>query len=154
MLLPVRLRKPVTVAWLSALSKPITDMYARFWANRAANTLTLQYNSQVVYLQAVLNNEFDHALRRIYITDGSFADPLYVYLAAETNPLWLGLASEAGTTFYPSPRWLYTHAEAIFSMYNFIVHVPADVLYDEVRFRALIDKYRLPSKGTYAIVTF
>jgi hypothetical protein len=152
LLLPVRLRQVVMRAWLACLVQPVKELYVRFCSNRNANLYVLHHNSQVVYLQATLNDIFDPTLRRIYITDGSNADPLYVYLPAENLPLWLGLRSEAGTVTYPVPQWLYTPAEIATSVFAFIVWLPAGLTYDPDRMRALIDRYRLVSKPHYGIL--
>jgi len=150
-LLPVRLRQPLMTAWLRCLIHPVKWLYDRFMQQRMANLYTLSRNSQVVYLQAALNDTFDAALRRIYITDGVVADPLWVYLYPENLPLPLALASELGTPAYPSPQWLYTPTEVASSSYSFIVWLPAGLVYDPVRLRALIDRYRLPSRSNYLI---
>ena len=155
MMLPVRLRKAVMLSWLNCLVQPVKDLYNTFSTNRSANLYELSHNSQVVYLQTALNDTFDMTGRGIYITDGSNDDPLYLYLIAENNPLWLGLNSEEGTTSYPDPQWLYTDAETAYSGYQFIVHVPTAIgAYDAIRMKALIDKYRLPSKNRYLIVNY
>ncbi len=154
MLVPVRLRKPVTLSWLKCLVQPVTDIYNLFVQNRNNNLYLLQHNSQVVYLQAALNDTFDATDRGIYIIDGSIADPLFLFLNAENHPLWLGLNAEEGTTAYPDPQWLYTGAETAYNAFNFLVMVPVAVVYDTDRMRALIDRYRLPSKGSYMMVSY
>lgn len=153
-LVPVRLRKAVELAWLQCLVHPVREVYERFAQNRGNNIYSLNHNSQVVYLQAALNDTFDSMARRIYITDAQIADPLFTYLIAENQPVWLGLGSEAGATTYPCPQWLFTAAEAGASGYVFIIMIPAAVAYEPVRLHALVDKYRLPSKGNYGVVVF
>ena len=154
MLVPVRLRKTIMLAWLQCLVRPVKELYDSFYANRRNNIYMLHHNSQLVYLQAVLNDTFDFVDRRIYIIDGAVADPLYTYLTAETQPLWLGLQSEAGITSYPYPQWLYTYTETAYSGYAFIVMVPYAVFFDPSRMAGLINRYRLPSKTSYHIIGF
>jgi hypothetical protein len=153
-LLPVRLRKSITLAWLNCLVQPVRELYALFLANRAGNLYVLGHNGQTVYLEAALNDTFDPIARGIFISDGANADPLFVYLDAEAQPLWLGLVSEEGTTSYPDPQWLYTDPETSVNGYQFIVMVPAGLVYDPARMTAMIDKYRLPSKNIYTIETY
>ena len=141
-------------SWLQSLTAPVGQLYDSFSANRNNNIYNLAHNSQVVYLQAVLNDTFDNVSRGIYITDGSIFDPLYTYLVAENQPLWLGLSSEVGSTSYPDPQWLFRNSETTYSGFLFIVMVPSAVVYDVLRMRALIDKFRLPSKSSYQIVTY
>jgi hypothetical protein len=152
-LLPVRLRKAVMEHWLRCLVQPVKDVYQWFIANRNANLYTLSHNSQVVYLQAALNDMFDPATRGIYISEVPGTLPVYVYLPAEHHPQWLAVAGETPVT-YSAPMWLYTSAETALSGYDFVVMVPMAVLWEPVRMRALIDKYRLPSRGSYTIVTY
>ena len=151
-LLPVRLRNDKTTRWLQCLVAPVVELYGLFTANRLRNVYNLAHNSQVTYLQAVLNDVFDPVARGVYIDDGGVIDPLFVYLSSENEPMWLGLTSEAGITTYPDPEYLYTGAETLASLVCFVVKVPFGVVFDEVRLRALVDKYRLPSKGNYSVV--
>lgn len=157
-LLPVRLRLPVTIAWLKALVSPTKWLHSVFKQNRKSNLYDLRHNGQVCFLEAVLNDAFDPVARGIFITDGAFRDPLFTYLDTELKPLWLGLQSEAGTTPYPDPEVLFTEAECYVLGICFIVNVPAvatwALSYDVVRLRALIDKYRLPGRTNYTIQVY
>ena len=154
MLLPVRLRKPVMQHWLQALTRPVRELYTQFYQNRASDIYTLSHNSQVVYLQAVLNDVFDSTGRSIYISDDFAADPLYVYLPAEAHPLWLGLDGEPSSVAYQVPAWLYTRTETSYVSYHFIIHVPTAVTIDMVRLNALVDRYRLPSRNMYTVAYY
>lgn len=151
----VRLRTPLHMSWLRALTTPIQDTLDTFNANREANEYTLAHNGQVIKLEAALNDVFDNEERRIYI-DTTLPDGVWLYTAVEHRPLWLGTAAEAGAVEYGCPVWLFTDAE-IAAAPDFIVYVPSvvyDALPSEVRMRALIDKYRLPSKFNYTIQSF
>ena len=154
MLVPVRLRNAIMLAWLQCLVKPAGELYDKFRANRNSNIYMLQHNSQVVYLQAALNDTFDNTGRGIYIIDGAIADPLFVYLNAETQPLWLGLTSEAGTTAYPDPQWLFTNAETANSGLSFIIMAPNSIFFDLSRMNAIVNRYKLPSKNQYGITGY
>lgn len=152
--LPVRLRQTVQYAWLKVLLRPVMFLAGLFKANREANIYDLKHNGQVCFMEAVLNDTFDPALRRIFIDDPAYIDPLYLFPPMSLRPVYLGLASEAGTTIYPDPQWLYLRTE----LYSgggvqFIIHVPAGLAVDLPRMRALTDKYRLVSKNNYAIVS-
>lgn len=153
-LLPVRLRNGKMTAWMKCLAAPVKWLYNLFRSNRAGNLYILKHNSQVVYLQAALNDVFDPLTRLIYIDDGPYRDPLFTYLATEEQPLWLGLSSEAGSTPYPDPQILYTSDETSLLGVGFIVKVPLAVSFDIRRMRALINKYRLPGSNTYTIETY
>lgn len=156
-LLPVRLRQPVTKSWLKALISPVKWLYNLFRANRKNDLYFLAHNGQVCFLEAALNDTFDPLIRGIYIDDGPFRDPLFLYLEPEAKPLWVGLVSEEGTTPYPDPEVLYTDSETYTLGVCFIIHVPALVVagpaYSVARLKALVDQFRLPGRTNYSIVT-
>ena len=154
---PVRLRTSPRLEWLAALLSGAKVTYEEFMANRADNLYVLAHNGQVCYLEAVLNDVFDTVDRGIYITDGPYMDPHYIYIDAELKWRYIWLDSELG----PGPDDahaipLYTDEETYLQGIQFIVNVPAAVaalpIYDEHRLRALVDKYRLASKGYYSVV--
>jgi hypothetical protein len=153
-ILPLRLRKTVHYAWLNCLVTPVVWLYGLFSANRTGNLYRLAHNSQVVYLEAALNDTFDLVSRRIYIADGPFKDPLFTYLVPEDKPVWLGLISEAGSTIYPDPEVLYTDSETALLGLAFIVMVPVTISFNMARLRALVDLYRLAGKSNYSVETF
>lgn len=153
--LPVRLRQAKQYAWLKAMVEPVKFLHNIFTANRAYNLYRLSHNSQVCYMEAVLNDAFDPTDRGIYISDGSPLAPVFIYTDPESTPVYIDLDSEIGTAVIPMPDPvpLYTESETAGFLYSFIVNVPVAVTYDDARMRALIDLYRLPSRG-YKIVTF
>ena len=153
-MLPVKLRSAIMTAWLQCLITPVKWLYGFFSVNRTANLYVLAHDGQVCYLEAALNDTFDNTGRGIYITDGPFRDPLFLYTVPEAKPLWLGLVSEEGTTTYPDPEWLFTDIETYTFGVCFIIHVPSAVVFDTAHLRALTDKYRLPGRSNYTIVTF
>jgi hypothetical protein len=143
--LPVRLRGTVMQAWLAVLVGPVAYIHRLFKVRRTANLYRLGHNSQVVYMQAVLNDAFDPTLRRITLGDPVYIDAVYLYITPEQRPAPLYLATEN------NPVPLHTDAEVAGSANGFIVSVPAAVMFDMPRMRALIDKYRLVSKNQYTI---
>ncbi len=153
-LLPVRLRKMKAVAWIRCLIAPVKWLYNLFTISRQRHLYFLAHNSQVVYLAAALNDLFDPTGRGIYIEDGQYEDPLFVYTVPEVRPLWLGVSSESSTTFVPVPQVLYTDAETSLLGNAFVVKVPVALVFDIQRMMALINKYRLAGKNVYQIVTY
>jgi hypothetical protein len=129
-------------------------MYIQFGERRNSNLYQVAHNGQVVYLTAALNDLFDPVGRGIYIEDGLYEDPLFVYTVPEVKELWLGLSTETSTPTYPVPQVLYTDGETILLGNAFVVKVPASLPYDEQRMRAMINKYRLTSKNVFQIVTY
>jgi hypothetical protein len=146
------------LAWLKCLVSQVKWLYRLFIAFRKNNLYLLAHNGQVCLMEATLNDVFDPVLRGIYITDGSFKDPLFLFLDAEVKPLWVGLDSEAGVTSYPDPQVLFTSLETYTLGVCFIVNIPLLVSlstgYDEVRLRALVDLYRLTSRSNYSVEIF
>jgi len=146
LLIPTQLRNAKMVSWLTVLINPVQYVYNAFMEQRYDNLYILNHSSQVVYLQAVLNDMFDNTLKRIRVTDPVYKDPLYIYREAGGKPVYIYRNSEN------LPQYLYTDAETV-AGYDFIVQVPAIVTYDPVYMKALIDRFRLPSKYNYSIVT-
>jgi len=153
-LLPVRLRNPKMKAWIKCLCIPVRWLFNLFTAARRDTLYYLSHNSQVVYLEAALNDVFDPITRGIFISDGPAEDPLFTYLVPEHRPIWIGLASETGSIPYPAPATLYTNAETSLFGSGFIVNVPVAVSFDLYRMQALINRYRLPGRNNYEVITY
>ncbi len=153
-LLPVRLRKNKTKAWLKCLVSPVKWLHNIFRSNKLANTYFLAHSGQVAYLEDALNDVFDPVSRGIYIEDGLYEDPIFTYLVTEVRPVWLGLESEAGSTAFPVPQVLFTDAETSLLGNSFIVRVPSGMPFDPDRMKALINRYRLAGRCVYGILTY
>ncbi|MGN6568223.1 MAG: hypothetical protein ACTHJ0_09735 [Flavipsychrobacter sp.] len=145
LLVPKQLRNVKMVSWLTALINPVQYIYNAFMTQRYDNLYIINHSSQVAYMQAVLNDTFDNTLRRIRVVDPTYLDPIYIYLGNELKPEYVYTDAEA------QPVYLYTDKETI-SNYDFIVQVPAIIIYDLVYMKALINKFRLASKYNFAIV--
>ncbi len=148
------------LAWLQVLLQPVRYLYELFSENHATNLYILAHTGQVCYLQAVLNDLFDPVSRGIFISDGPYADPAFIYEAAESKPLFIDLVSEEGTAVIanPDPVPLYTVAETYLLGVQFIINVPVAVATgtdsDIYRLRATVDKFRVASKNNYSVVTY
>jgi len=159
-MVPVRLRQPKMLAWLQILVQPVYYLYGLFGERRASHLCELAHNGQVCYLQAALNDVFDPVSRGIFISDGPYVDPAFVYKVTEDKPMFIDLVIEIGSSVipYPDPVPLYTTGETYLMGVQFIVNVPAMVAaslaYDVHRLRAIVDKYRLVSKNNYTVVTY
>jgi hypothetical protein len=153
-LLPVRLRQPKMIAWMKCLTSPVVWLFGLFKIFRQNNLYNLGHDSQVCYLEATLNDAFDNILRRIYIDDGVYVDPTYIYQDIELKPVYIDLVSEIGSSVIPAsdPVPLYLSAETVTAVsgLTFIVHVPAPIIYDITRLKALVNLYKLPGK-VYAV---
>lgn len=154
--LPVRLRKSIQYAWLKCLCAPAIYLHSLFKTHRKNNIYTLVHNSQVCYMEAALNDTFDSIDRGIFFSDPEYRDPVYLYRVLEDKPVFIDLDSEVGTLVIPMPDPvpLYTEGETIFMAPSFIVNVPATIVYDAERLKALIDLYRLPGRNVYTIAHY
>lgn len=140
LLTPTFLRNEVMKLWMALLLSPVGNVHY-WWVNyRAQNIYKLAHNSQKCYLRGALNDRFDRELRRIRIDDGNAFKRKYIYTDGEEKPKYLG------TIF------LYDDSDYADTGVDFIVVLPAGLLYSIYEMRALIDFYRLASKR-YKIVT-
>lgn len=152
-LLPMRWRKPLMHHWLLCLQAPTIALHQRLLIYRASVKRQLRYNSQVVYMQAALNDGVDNVTRRIFLSEGSNGVPLWLFTPAEEVPRFLG-SRGAGASTIGTSVWLFTRSETVATRYDFIVWVPVTLIYDPIYLKGLIDSLRLPTKGNYTIMNY
>ncbi len=141
-LLPVDLRGNLVV-WLRVLCSPFQTVLANFRSYRVDAIYKIEHTAQVYSLEIVLNDAYDRAGRRIYISDGVYISPNYFYEPAEEKPVYF-YEGEPPVLFYEPTQNLDV---------DFVVVLPSDLfLTDAQRFRlgALINFYKLPDK-TYKL---
>lgn len=139
-LVPVALRAPVTLAWLGVLCWPIIKLYQVFSRNRSANLYRLQITGQVCFLEKMLNDRYDPAERRIYISEATERPPLYLYQDAENKPVYLGEMP------------LYQDTEFGINLDDFVVFVHNMIIFEFNEMRSLVNLYKLA--GTRYSVQF
>lgn len=156
-LLPPFLRKPKLIAWLMVLVSPIQTLWNEFSAYRLSILDQVSFNSQIIYLEKLLNDRYNIAMvQLIFITD--VANVEYQYLANKAEgypPLYLKNKAEAGDTLYIGNKSEY------FGQYDFIVNVPLAIYTDLLtnnsaglnNMKALINFYKLAGKR-YLIQSF
>lgn len=135
--IPAPLRKPIRFAWLQVLCGGVKQLYGEFMTKRAADNYQLSHDSRVFSIEAVLNDQFDTAARRIYIDDGPNRERLYIFTPDEEKPLYLGT------------QYLYNPADYADTGVDFIVYVPNAVPLSAqglILMNSLITKYKLASK--------
>lgn len=142
LLLPSLLRRPRQVALLQWLTTPVRTLYARFVAYEAQVRRELSYNSQVLLFEAALNDRFDPALRRIYISNSDVElQPVYVNFVAEQQPnpvLYFQSEGQAPVYLF---RWVEFSQQA-----DFVVHAPAVLRGRTGQINALIRRLKLTNK--------
>ena len=151
--LEVDLRRVKTVKWLEVLFKPIIWLHIEFLAFRIQALYKVNHNSQICYLQAVLNDSFDNIQRRIIIRNATLREPLWFYEPEENKPV----------VFYEpednKPVYFREESEFIGDGADFLVLVPIDLkpsnATEEIAFKikmeGLIDYYKLYVKN-YLII--
>jgi hypothetical protein len=143
--LEVDLRRVKTVKWLEVLFKPIIWLHIEFLAFRTQALYKVNHNSQICYLQAVLNDSFDNIQRRIIIRNATLREPLWFYEPEENKPV----------VFYEpednKPVYFREESEFIGDGADFLVLVPIDLkptnTQEEnallIKMKAQIDYYKL-----------
>lgn len=147
-LVPKRIRKTRTMAFLRLLVSSFIFIYQDFVRFRSATLYDLMITPQVCYLETMLNDRWDSTLRRIYITDGAEYPALYLYQDAELQEIDLYRDQES------QPKYLFTDGEVDGSVLDdFIVMVPVTVLFSAATMRSLVLLKRLPGMK-FKIQTF
>ncbi len=149
LLLPSLLRRPRLMALAQWLITPISSLYARFVAYEAATRRELSYNSQVLLFETALNDRFDAAVRRIYLTNtDAELRPVYVNFQAERQPNPVAYFQAE----HQSPTYLFRWVE--FSQQSdFVVHAPAVLRPRASQLHAAIKRLKLANKQ-YLLVFF
>jgi len=138
-----RLRKTFTLVFFKCCVFPLVTLYDQFYTFYNAKRYELLFNGQVIYLEHLLNDQFDNVNREIYITDApQVADEVVLFNEAEQNEETVLYNESEGE----QPIVLYNESEYQYWP-DFIVHVPSTVAFDEPRMRAYLDKYKLASKN-------
>lgn len=140
LLVPSRLRKAKTLAWIGALIAPIRTLLSDFMSFKATKDYELAHNGQVCRLEGLLNDRWDAGLRRITIEDTPDVDPVFFYLEAEQKPEFFYLESENQQKFF------YLESETT-TGYDFEVRVPNFISFDNTEMTALVNKYKLTGRS-------
>ena len=139
MLLPHSLCSEKHRAWLNALIKPVRCLYIEFLTYRHLVNYRMEHTGQVVYLQKVLNDNFDSTKKRISISDGSKYDWVRIFRTDEKKPKYL------------KKLHLYDHLTYGDTGADFLVHIPKDISVWEdnglmAKCRSLLNYYKLAGK--------
>lgn len=137
-LIPLPLRKTKIVAWLNVLASPVVYLYQDFLLFKTAKLYQLKITPQVCYLEMLLNDRFDFTTRGIRIVDGVDMPPTYIFQDAELKPLYIRQTAEAAP-----PVYIYTDGESGALTDDFIIEVPAAVVFDDAEMKSLVKVYKL-----------
>lgn len=142
--LPIDLWKPRYLAYLKALLVPCQLLVGRLSIFVQSSRRAANFTGQVIYLEHLLNDEFDNALRRIYIDDGQANIlPPFIFNAIEQREQYIYNKSENQTPLYVFNRSEY------FTSDDFIVFVPNVILNPtlELVLTRLVNQYRQAGKN-------
>lgn len=134
-LLPSKYKEvPFWVEWIYALLLPVMWLHDLFLQYRASDIVSLQYNSQTIVLESLLQSEFDAG---VYIvnalrtgTNGLFAwQP-----QKQTPPLYAYQANNRGWSLYASGVTLNSYND-------FIIYYPLAATIDLTRLNTIVKHY-------------
>lgn len=136
-LIASRLRRSRLYAFLKIIIAGVVFLYQDFLRFRKQKLYHLMITSQVCYLERLLNDRWDFTQRRIQIVDAIDKPPFYIYQSAELKPKYIRLTSEN------RPRYIYTAGESGSIQDDFIVKVPAAIVFDVQEMKSLTKVYKL-----------
>jgi len=151
LLLPLNLRKEKVIAWLKVYVSLIKIMMDNFAIYREEKLFFIAHNSQVIYLEHILNHRFNpnqntqdpnYVGNGIYIDDGQSSDEVYIYNTSEAaSDTFLHNSSETSFT----EVYLY-NASQTQSYVGFIINVPNSFNVNENELKALVNRLKLAGK--------
>lgn len=152
-LLLISLRKAVIRYWLRALIQPIRQLHQQFLTYRSHCLYRIKHNSQIAFMEAVLNDKFDSLFRRIRILNVEFKEAVYFYEPEENREVYFYEPEDE------KPVYFYEDDDLSGDGVDFVVCVPPSLQpFTEAaenalltRMRGQIDYYKLYSKN-YKIV--
>lgn len=140
-LLPPFIRTPILISFLRAPFRVLNTVLTDFYSFYEAKKYELTFNGEVIYLEHLLNDQFDDVLRRIYIDDAEQTPSIYWFNVSEDNEeTFLFNNSETSDELY-----LFNSA-TFFTDYDFIVFVPIGLVYDANLMKYYVNKYRCAGK--------
>ncbi|OSZ79262.1 hypothetical protein CAP35_13695 [Chitinophagaceae bacterium IBVUCB1] len=134
-------QEPKRMAGIAAILWPVRMLYNAFIVFFNNIIYELAHTSQVVYIEAVLNDRFDAGLRRIKIIDAPLVAPISLFRNIEQRPLYIRRNTEN------APKWLRVYKEMFPSGIQFTIEIPVSITYDEKELIALVRKYCLPGRA-------
>ena len=140
-LLPSFLRLPNIALFTLSANKGLRDSYAVFLTYRDSALYRLNHNSQVCYLQGVLNDYFDATLRRIRVIDFTAYGASFFWVDTDT-PHIVFMGDDSPVFFYNDDVGI-----------DFTVQIPNGLVSDDysiARLKSLVNYYKLAGK-TYIL---
>ncbi|HYH14171.1 MAG TPA: hypothetical protein VD794_03060 [Flavisolibacter sp.] len=139
-MIPSRIRKGRIVAFVQILIYGVSFLYQDLLRFRKQKLYELTITPQVCYLERLLNDRFDFIQRRIRIVDSLDKPPYYIYQKDELKPKYIYLRAEG------KPAYIYTSGESSLLQDDFVVLVPAGLIFEEAEMRSLVRVFKLAGK--------
>lgn len=147
MLLPPLIRQQFIIAFLSAVFKPLDTLQAEFYTYYSDKKYELTWNSQVIMLEHLLNDQFDNIDRGIYIEDAEQTPNKFWFNVMDANEeTYLFNDAESEDPYYLNNTSEYD------TDVDFIVNVPTGVVFSSDLMKYFIDKYRCAGKRYLIVV--
>lgn len=132
------LQKPFNLAFSHVVGLSLNHTQNQFQQLFEAVKYETNFTGQTNSLRHYLNDIYDLSLRRIEIHDTDLGDEIYLFNASEGNEeTYIFNTSESGDVVYFSNN---TEQQ---SAIHFEIHVPSDILFNEIVFRKHVDQYVL-----------
>ena len=145
--LPIALRQSRLMAFLMVLIKPVQQLHETFKSFRIESLYKVRHNSQIAYLENVLNDAYDSQLRRIRIANAVFKTPLFFYEPEENKEVYFYQPEDN------KPVYFHEGDEFEGEGFDFNVNVPPELESSILltQMKGLINYYKLYSKN-YLII--
>lgn len=134
---PFPLRDYILLTYLGVVIYPVAQIHQFFLRFKTAKLYQLKITPQVCYLEMMLNDLFDFTSRRIRIADAIWYLPTYLYQEPELKPLTLYTPVEN------NPVYLYQEGEVGEYKDDFVVFVPAAIIFNMAQMQGSLDTYKL-----------
>ena len=146
--LPHFLRKERIIAFVSSSIRPLKTVNDLLLDLRDDIELKLSFSAETISLEKFLNDNFDPSNKNIFISDTLIIEELFIRRNEELRPApFIFLNSEA-----KPPRFIYRNEEFEVQS-DYIINIPASVVFDEDVVRSEVNTYNLAGKK-FEIVTF
>jgi len=139
-LVPVVLRQPKLLAFVTACTSGLKYVHSRFLNYKYSTEYDLTITPQVCYLEKALNDRFDYDQRRIKVILGIYYPPLPLFIKDEAKQSVVGQKVESRKLL------LFRKNETAQFTSDFIVTVPRYLVFDQNEMNALVNKYCLAGK--------
>lgn len=144
----IQIRRSFLVKWLRILVIPIDWIYGVFLEYRLNCLYQARHNSQIIYMEAILNDAFDSVQRRIRIKNAVFKQPIFFYDPLDNKDVYFYNPAD------DKPVWFYYPEQFEGEGCDFYVYIPPDVELNitlrpavEIQISGLVEFYKLYSKN-------